>query len=302
MIGLQAAVRSSSLALSTELAPLPDPAQLLARARRLSGHVDAIEVTENPGLRPLGSPLLAAAMLRQAGIEPVLHLNCRDRNRLALQGELLGAAAAGIGALLLTRSVPLRTGRAARKYAVFDIGARDLIRMARRIRDAESPGVYGLVAAPEYFLGATATVFQPTGPWEPKSLLGKLEAGAQWMQAQLCMDMPLLRAYMRRFVSERLTHRCHVVVCIAPLQSVEVARRLRLNVRGAQIPRALVRRLEQAADPERAGVEICAEVLRELAEIPGVSGAHIIAPGDPDLVCAVIDAAGLRPKVAAASA
>ena len=300
MIGLQAAARSASLAITTELAPVPDPTLLLARARKLRDHVDAIQVTENPGLRPLGSPLLAATILRQTGIEPVLHMNCRDRNRLALQGELLGAATGGVAALLLTRNVPLRTGRVARKHAVFDVGAKELIAMARRIRDAETPAAYGLAKAPDFFVGATATVFEATAGWEPKSLLVKLDAGAQWVQTQLCMDMPLLRTYMRRFVSERLTHRCHVVVTVVPLQSVEAARRLRLNLRSAQIPRELVRRIEQAADPERAGIDICADILRELAEIPGVSGAHIIAPGDPDVVCAVIEASGLRHREAGA--
>jgi len=294
MIGLQAALRSTSPALSAELAPISDPAALLARARRLSECVDAIHVTESPGLRPLGSPLLAASLLRQAGMQPVLHVNCRNRNRTALQGELLGAATAGVSALLLMRNVPMRVGRAARRRTVFDIGARQLIGMARRIRDAEAPSSYGLARSPDFFIGATATVFDVTAGWEPKSLLAKLDAGAQWLQTQLCLDLPLLRNYMRRVVAARLTHRAHVVVTVAPLLSVEAARRLRTNLRRAIIPDALIQRIEQARDPERAGVEICAEMLRELADVPGVGGAHIIAPGDPELVCAVIEASGLR--------
>jgi methylenetetrahydrofolate reductase (NADH) len=294
LIGLQAALRSTSLALSAELAPIPDAEALLARARRLSGSVDAIQVTENPGLRPLGSPLLAASLLRQGGMEPVLHVSCRNRNRVALQSELLGAATAGVSALLLRRNVPMRVGRAVRRHAVFDIGARELIGMARKIRDAEPPSSYGLARPPEFFIGATATVFDATVGWEPKSLLAKLDSGVQWLQTQLCMDLPLLRSYMRRFVTAHLTHRAHVVVTVAPLLSVESARRLRANVRGARIPKAVVLRLEQARDPEQTGVEICAEMLRALAVLPGVAGAHIIAPGDPDLVRAVIDASGLR--------
>ena len=209
MIGLQAAVRSTSLALTSELAPSPDPAALIARARRLSDFVDAIHITESPGLRPLGSPLLTALLLRQAGMEPVLHMNCRNRNRVALQGELLGAATAGISALLLRRNIPMRVGRVARKHAVFDIGARELIATARRIRDADPPSRYGLAQAPDFFIGAAATVFDATATWQPKSLLAKLDSGVQWVQTQLCMDLPLLRSYMRRFVAARLTHRAH---------------------------------------------------------------------------------------------
>ena len=294
MIGLQAALRSTSLALSAELAPIPDPDALLARARRLADCVDAIHVTESPGLRPLGSPLLAASLLRQAGMEAVLHVNCRNRNRVALQGELLGAATAGVSALLLMRNVPMRVGGAARRHAVFDIGARQLIEMTRKIRDARRPSSYGLARAPDFFIGAAATVHDVTAEWEPKSLLAKLDAGAQWLQTQLCLDLPLLRNYMRRVVAARLPHRAHVVVTVAPLLSVESARRLRTNMRRALIPDSLILRVEQARDPERTGVEMCAEMLRELADVPGVSGAHIIAPGDPALVCAVIEASGLR--------
>lgn len=294
MIGLQAALRSASLALTAELAPIADPATLLARARRLAGHVDAIHVTESSGLRPLGSPLLAASLLRQAGIEPVLHVNCRNRNRVALQSELLGAASAGVTALLLTRNVPMRVGRAARRHTVFDIGARELIGMARKIRDAQPPSSYGLARAPDFFIGAVATVFDASAAWEPKSLLAKFDAGVQWVQTRLCMDLPLLRSYMRRFVAAHLTHRAHMVVTVAPLLSVESVRRMRANVRGARIPAAVALRLKQARDPEQTGVEICAEMLRGLAELPGVAGVHILAPGDPDLVCAVIEASGLR--------
>jgi methylenetetrahydrofolate reductase (NADPH) len=294
LIGLQAALRATPLALTAELAPAPDAAALLARARRLGEYVDAIHVTQSPGLRPLGSSLLAAATLRGAGLEAVLHLDCRDRNRVALQSELLGAAAAGISALLLTRNVPVRTGRAARKHAVFDVRARGLIAAARRIRDAEPPGAYGLGRPAEFYIGTSATVFGATAEWQPTSLGRKLDAGAQWLQTQLCMDLPLLRGYMRRFVAARLTHRAHVVVTVAPLPSVEVARRLRTEMRRALIPDSLMLRLTQAKDPEQTGVAICAEMLSVLGDVPGVAGAHILSPRDPELVRAVIEASGLR--------
>jgi methylenetetrahydrofolate reductase (NADPH) len=293
MIGLPAALRATPLALTAELAPMPDAASLLARAQRLRDYVDAIQITQNPGLRPLGSPLLTARLLREAGMEPVLHMNCRDRNRIALQGELLGAATAGVTALLLTRNVPMRVGRAARKHVVFDLGARQLIAAARRIRDA-LPAQYGLTQAPDFFIGTASTVFEAGPDWQPTSLVNKLDAGAQWVQTQLCMNLSILRGYMRRFVTAQLTHRVHVVATVAPLLSGESARRLRRNMRRALVPETLVRRVEQASDPEQTGVAICAEMLCELANVPGISGAHIIAPGDPDLIRAVIDASGLR--------
>jgi methylenetetrahydrofolate reductase (NADH) len=297
MIGLQAALRSTPFALTAELAPLPDAATLIARTQRLRDHVDAIQITQNPGLRPLGSPLLSARILREAGLEPVLHLNCRDRNRIALQGELLGAATAGVTALLLTRNVPMRAGKSARKHAVFDQSARQLIAAARRIRDGV-PAQYGLAQAPDFFIGTSVMVFNVGPEWQPTSLMRKLDAGAHWVQTQLCMNLPALRRYMRRFVTAQLTRRVHVMATVAPLLSVELARRMRTNMRRALVPAPLVRRVEQAADPEQTGVQICAEILSELASVPGISGAHIIAPGDPDLVRAVIDASGLRTRAA----
>jgi methylenetetrahydrofolate reductase (NADPH) len=295
MIGLPAALRATPLALTAELAPVPDAATLLARAQRLRDHVDAIQVTQNPGLRALGSPLLMARILGEAGIETVLHLNCRDRNRIALQGELLGAATAGISSLLLTRNVPMRVAKSARKHAVFDLATRQLIVSARGIRDG-LPAQYGLARAPDFFIGTSATIFDPAPDWQPTSLIRKVDAGAQWVQTQLCMNLPVLRRYMRRFVTAHLTHRVHVVATVAPLLSAEAARRLRTNLRRALIPEPLVRRLQQSADPEQTGVAICAELLQELANVPGISGAHIVAPGDPDLVRAIVDASGLRKR------
>jgi methylenetetrahydrofolate reductase (NADPH) len=191
----------------------------------------------------------------------------------------------------------MRAGKAARRHAVFDLSTRQLIAAAREIRDGE-PSRFGLTQAPDFFIGASSTVFDAATGWQPASLVQKVEAGAQWVQTQLCMDLPLLRDYMRRFVTARLTRHVHVMVAMAPLLSVEAARRLRRNIRRALIPRSLVLRLEQASDPEQTGIEICAEMLRELATVPGIGGAHIIAPGDPDLVRAVVDASGLRKAAA----
>jgi 5,10-methylenetetrahydrofolate reductase len=236
----------------------------------------------------------------EAGFDPLLHMSCRDRNRVALHGELLGAANLGISSLLITRGSRLRSGRRSRGVAVFDIGATDLIATARILRETESPSQYGLTRASDFFIGDAATVFNAVANWQPRALTTKLDAGAQFLQSQLCFDLPVLRRYMQHLVGSRLTHRAYVVISLAPLQSAEMARQLRETLRGTLIPDDVIRRLQQARDAERTGVDICAELLQEMAEIPGVSGAHLVSTGEPEAIRAAIAASGLRRQPPAA--
>ena len=293
-MGLQHAIRTRSFALSAELTPLADGASMVQQARRLLDSVDVVQITDSPTGRAQMSSLAAAVIVRQAGMDPVLHMSCRDRNRLALHGDLLGAATLGLSSLLVMRGSPLRTGWRSNARPVFDIGAIDLIAAARELRDTASPGLLGLPRAPDLFIGAMTTVFDAAGAWQPRAVLAKIGAGAQFLQSQLCLDVPLLRRYMKQFVATHLAQRCYVMVSLAPLPSAETACWLRDNLRRALIPDETIRRLKQAPDPEQAGVQICAEILRDLAEMPGVSGANFLAPADPAVLKAIIAASGLR--------
>jgi methylenetetrahydrofolate reductase (NADPH) len=156
-----------------------------------------------------------------------------------------------------------------------------------------------LPGALELYLGAVATVFKPSAGWSPEKLIAKAEAGAQFIQMQLCFDMELLRDYMARLVAAKLMWKFHVLVTLSPLPSADAARRLKEDLPDAIIPDAVIERLDQAGDPEQEGVTICAELLRELAEIPGVSGANLMTPGDPATIGAAIRASGVRPDLVA---
>jgi len=294
LTGLRDTLRNTPFAITAELTPVASKEALLRQAEPLRGWVNAIQVGEGPPERPHFAPLIAAATLLEAGFDPLLHMSCRDRNRVALHGDLLGAANLGISSLLVTRGSRLRQGRRSSGAAVFDIGATDLIATARTLRDTESPSKYGLARAPEFFIGAAATVFSATANWQPRALATKLDAGAQFLQSQLCFDMPVLRRYVQHLVGSRLTHRAYVMISLAPLPSAEAARQLRETLRGTLIPDEVIRRLQQAGDPESTGVEICAELLQELAATPGVSGAHLVSTGEPELIRAAIAASGLR--------
>jgi len=300
-MSLREAIRTRVFTLTAELVPSVDGAALLAQATQLRGCVDAIQVAENQDGRAQMSSPVAASLLRQSGLDPVLHMTCRDRNRIALQGDLVAAASLGISSLLIMRGNQPPGGARRGVKTVFDFGATDLISAARAMREGYGPPGQGPQRTVDFFIGALATVFSPAAEWKPRTLAAKIDAGAQFVQTQLCFDVQALRHYMKRLVTARVPQRAHVLVGLAPLPSAAVARWLRRNLRGALMPAETIRRLEQARDPEQAGVDICAELLQQLAEIPGVSGASLMSPGHPDTIRAAIRASGLRADLASAA-
>jgi methylenetetrahydrofolate reductase (NADPH) len=293
-MGLREAIRTRAFALTAELTPPADLGQFVVEARRIGDCVDAVEVPDNPGGQPHLPALVAAAALREAGIDPVLHLAGRDRNRVALQSELLGAAALGIPSLLLMRGRRPPAGLPSPGKAVLEVDATELIASARALADGQAPFGQGLTKRPDFFIGATATVFEPVANWQPHALIAKLNAGAQFVRTQVCMDAAILRRYMKRLVAAQLMHRAHVLVGLAVLPSAGMAARLREGPRGALIPDEALQRLADARDPEATGAQICAELLTEFADIPGVSGAALVPFGGAEAIRVAVAASGLR--------
>lgn len=278
------ALRSKDLALTAELAldARSDRASVVAQAKTMMTQVDAIQVTDNPGDRAHLSPLAAAALLLNAGIDPVLHMHCRDRNRIALLSDLLGAAALGVSSLILMRGRDIPADTRPRVKSVYDWGGRRLIEAASALEDAD------------FLIGSIATVFKPDRDWKPEQLTEKADAGVKFVQTQLCFDIDLLRHYMARLVAEKIIQRVNVIIGLAPLPSADVAQVLGKTLRGAVMPARVVKRLRQAADPENEGIEISAEVLSEVADIPGVSGASLLCLGDPEAVAEAVRRSGVR--------
>lgn len=296
---LREAIRATDFTLTAELALAPgmDSMALLEQADALSVSVDAIQVPDHTNARPHMSNVAASGLLIQHGMDPVIHMNCRDRNRIALQSDLLAAQALGISNLLLMRGRELPSDHRPRATSVYDVGAIDLIATAAAIKNGDALAGGKLPEVPDFFIGAVATVFNPASGWTPEKLMAKAEAGAQFIQMQLCFDMDILREYMARLVAAKLMWRFHVLVGVSPLPSADAARRIKHDLPDSIIPDHVVARLEQAGDAEQEGVRICAELLQELAEIPGVSGANLMTPGDPATIPAAIRASGLRPDL-----
>ncbi len=271
------------------LARETDVAAIVEQATVLGAHTDAVQVPDSPSARVHMTPLAVSSILLQSGIEPLPHLSCRDRNRVALESELLSLGAMGVTSVLLLRGDDLPDDHRPKVKQVFELGGKDLIETARAL--ADDPTV---ASVPDFCIGTVATVFNPKTGWKPRSLLTKVEAGARFIQTQLCFDGATLRRYMTHLVEAQLTWKTAVIVSVATLPSAVSARWLRENLRGSVVPNKVIRRLEQARDPQREGVAICAELLQELGEVPGVSGAHIMTPGDAETIPAAIQAAGMR--------
>ena len=289
--GLAAKLRAGRFVITAEIAPplSSDPGDLLKRAQPLSGLADALNLTDGASARVHMSALAAAGILVRHGIEPILQFTCRDRNRIALQSDLIGAAALGIRNLLMLTGDDPRAGDQPDAKPVFDLDSRTLIATAAAIRDRnELPSGRKLAGHADFFIGAADTPLDPPGKWTPAALQAKIAAGAQFAQTQFCMDAGIARRYVRRLGEEGVTERLFLLIGVAPLPSARSALRIREHLPGSIIPDALVDRLARASDPKTEGRRVCIDLVHELRAIPGVAGAHIMAPQNAGAIAEVI--------------
>jgi methylenetetrahydrofolate reductase (NADPH) len=289
-------LQASRFVLTVEVAPPVscDAQDLLRKAVPLGALADAVNVTDGAGARAHMSALAAAAILMGAGIEPILQITCRDKNRIALQSELMGAAALGVGNLLLLTGDDPKAGDQPDTKPVFDIDSKTLIETARRLRDqGELPTGRKVAGDAAFCIGATDTPIDPPPGWQPNSLRAKLAAGARFVQTQFCMDSGVVRRYISALADAGISKEIGILVGVNPLRSAKSAAWMKSNLFGTIIPDAFIARMEKSQDPVREGIRICVELIEELATIPGIAGAHIMAPGNnaaiPEVIAEVRD-------------
>jgi methylenetetrahydrofolate reductase (NADPH) len=284
------AIRKSNFAVSAEiyLRAETDAASIREQAAVLKDHVDGILLTDNQYGQLHMSTIAAASILLDCGVDPIVQLTSRNRNRIALVSDLLGAGALGVTSLLLVAGERAAKDFKPRPKPVLDLTATDLIRTATTIKVDEN-----LRFSPDFFIGGVVTPVDPGPHWKPRKLLEKIEAGAQFVQTHTCMDIDLLRRYLKRLVQEKLIQRTSVIVSIAVLASAEDAQWLRANRSNVMLPENVVERLENADDPEAEGIRICVEIIQALQKIPGIDGVSIMAARDLAVIPKVIRAAGL---------
>jgi|SRR4051812_35278572 methylenetetrahydrofolate reductase (NADPH) len=293
---LHSKLRGGEFVVTAEITPpvSTDPSEFLQRALPLRGLATAVNVTDGAGAKVHLSSLAAAHFLAQSGIEPIFQMTCRDRNRLALQGDLLGAVALGIRNVLVLAGDDPKAGDQPDAKPVFDLDSRKLLSMANGMRrEGKLPSGTPIHGKVSLVLGAADMPIDPPAGWEPKGLAAKLEAGADFAQTQFCMDVEIVRRYAARLLEFGIAQKLPMLIGVSPIPSARSARWMREKLFGTIIPEEFVRRLEGAADAKREGAKICVEVLQQLAEIPGVAGAHIMAPQNFAAIPTVISESGV---------
>lgn len=294
--GLEKLFAGGSFVITAEIAPpdSADPDDVRARLAPYRGCVDALNVTDAPGANCHMSSLAVSLLLTQMGCEPVMQISCRDRNRIAIQGDLLGAAALGIRNVLCLTGDSVANGDHPGAKPVGDLDSVALLATARLLRD-EGRYLSGrkLTAAPRLLLGAADNPFAP--PFEARlaRLQRKIAAGAQFVQTQYCFDVDLFERYMARVRAAGLHERVRILVGVGPLSSAGNARWLRKHVPGVHIPDHIVARLAQAGDPREAGRRLAIEIVQRVQAIPGVAGVHIMAQKQEALIASIVADSGV---------
>src|SRR5579862_9017131 len=296
---LDAALRGGKFVVTAEVSPpvSSDPADLLARAGHLKGVATAVNVTDGAGAKAHLASLVAAHILLQSGIEPIMQMTCRDRNRLALESDLIGAAALGIRNLLLLTGDDPKQGDQPETKPVFDLSSQALLQMAQRMRrEHQLPTGTAIKGKLDFVLGGADAPIDPPPDWVPKSLLAKIEAGVDFVQTQFCMDAGVVCRYVKRLADLGVAQRVHILVGVCPIPSARSARWMKEKLFGTIIAESIIDRLDKAENPKAEGIKLCAEFMQELAAIPGIAGAHVMAPQAVSAIPEVIAQAGVAGK------
>lgn len=298
---LERVLRSGRFAVTAELNPpdSADPQEVYDAALVLSSVCDAINATDASGANCHMSSVAICALLTRAGYAPILQVSCRDRNRIAIQGDVLGAAAMGVCNVLCLTGDDVTVGDQPQARRVFDFDSIQLLRTIKIMRD-EGMFLSGrkLTTPPRLFLGAAENPFVPPYDWRPLRLAKKIAAGADFIQTQFCFDVPRLRQFMSRVCDLGLHEKAFILVGVGPLRSEKTAEFMRTKVPGVVIPDALVERLRQTPGKSKReeGKRICIEIIQQVREITGVAGVHVMAYRQEELVAEIIEEAGLLPR------
>lgn len=293
---LERVLRGGEFAVTAELNPpdSADPNEVYERGAILNGWVDGINATDGSGANCHMSSVGICALLTRVGYAPIMQISCRDRNRIAIQGDVLGAAAMGVSNILCLTGDGVQAGDQPGAKPVFDLDSMSLLETIRIMRD-EGKFLSGrkITQPPRLFLGAAINPFSPPFDFRPARLAKKIEAGAQFVQSQYCFDVPMLEKYMKRVLDMGLHEKCFILIGVGPLASARSARWIRNHVPGVHIPEAVIERLEGAQDPKQEGKKICIEIMQQIKEMDGVSGVHMMAYRQEELVAEIVHESGV---------
>ncbi len=293
---LERVLRAGEFAVTSELAP-PDSANaddVYQRARVFDGYVDAINATDGSGANCHMSSVAVCALLARVGYAPIMQISCRDKNRIAIQGDILGAAAMGVCNMLSLSGDGVQAGDHPQSKPVFDLDSLSLLEIARSMRD-ESRFQSGrkLTLAPKVFLGAAENPTVPPLEHRALRLAKKIAAGAQFIQTQYVYDLERMATFMRSVEDLGLFGKVFILMGVGPFKTAKGAEWMRNNVPGMHVPDALIKRLAGASDQALEGRNICIELMQQAREMKGISGVHVMAYRQEESVADMVDRSGI---------
>jgi len=303
---LERVLQSGQFAVTGELGP-PKSASAKAIAKKaafLKGQVDAANITDNQTAIVRMSSIAAGMLAMQQGVEPVIQMTCRDRNRIAMQSDILGAHALGMRNLLCLSGDHQKFGNHPTAKNVFDLDSIQLVQMVKEMRD-EKKFLCGEeirntpkapIVQPKMFIGAAANPFGDPFQFRVVRLAKKVKAGADFVQTQCIYDMERFREWMKQVCDRGLHEQVAILAGVTPLKSAGMARYMRDQVPGLSVPDALVERMKQAEDGPEEGIRICIEQIEEFKEMTGVAGVHLMAIEWEHKVPEIVERAGLLPR------
>ena len=298
---LERILTARQFAVCAELSPPRgvDLSSIIKDATTLKKYADAVNVTDNQAASVRMASIPVCALLVQQGLEPVAQMTCRDRNRLAIQADLLGAAALGIRNLLCLSGDHGRWGDHPAARNVYDLDSTHLIRLARNmVEHGCLDNGREISPAPEFFIGAAANPFAPPFDYRPMRLAKKVSAGARFVQTQLIYNVERFRAFMQQAGDLGLHEQVYILAGVGPFKSSRMASFMATQVPGMDVPQDLVERMQKtpkAAQPEE-GIRICCEIIEQVRSIPGVAGLHIMAVHWTEAVPEIVKRCGLYPR------
>jgi methylenetetrahydrofolate reductase (NADPH) len=298
---LRRALASGRFVVTAEIGPPrgADPAAIAKKADLLRGWVDAANVTDNQSAHVRLSSFAGSLLAMSAGVEPVMQLTCRDRNRIALQSDLISAATLGIPNILLLTGDHPRFGDHPDAKAVFDIDGVQLVWTARTMRD-QGRLLSGrrVDPAPQWLIGTVENPFSPPISFRARRLAKKVAAGAEFVQTQFVFDLGIFERFMADLRDLGIDRECGVIAGVGPVRSLRALEYISTKVPGIHVPDAMIRRLrgvpaDRVADE---GMQICVEIIQRLTEISGVAGAHVMAFGYEQGIPEILERAGVGPR------
>ncbi|NLB60526.1 MAG: methylenetetrahydrofolate reductase [Lentisphaerae bacterium] len=283
-----------------------DLAALQAKIESLRGYADAVNVTDNQAATVRVASMAVARLLVEQGLEPVMQMTCRDRNRLALQADILGAYVLGIRNLLCLTGDHPRVGNHPTAAAVYDLDALQLIQLTKNMRDrkifANAEEIRNSakeeILEPRMFIGAAANPFAEPLELQIDILEKKIAAGADFIQTQCVYDIDRFQHWLEQVRARGLHQRVRILAGLTPLKSVGMAKYMRDKVPGIILPPAFIARLERSSDPQAEGIQLCLEQIAQLRRVEGLAGIHLMAIGWEHRVAEIIKPAGLWPRPA----